>query len=86
MCGEAGGKNGLTPELVKHAGVRFTEHIEVVWADGRVPKEWVDAVIFAIPKQGDLSVCDNWRESVYWMQLISIFPHLTAASADSGRE
>ena len=39
MCGEAGGKNGLTPELVTHAGVRFTEHIEVVWADGRVPKE-----------------------------------------------
>ena len=52
---------GLTPELVKHVGVRFTEHIEVVWDDGRVPKEWVDAAIFAIPKQGDLSVCDNWR-------------------------
>ena len=26
-----------------------------------MPKEWVDAVIVAIPKKGDLSVCDNWR-------------------------
>ena len=34
----------------------------------------MDAAIFAIPKQGDLSVCDNWRESVYWMQLIKYFP------------
>ena len=48
-----------------HVGVGFTEHIQglfkAVWADGRVPKEWVDAVIVAIPKKGDLSVCDNWR-------------------------
>ena len=55
-CGKAGGKNGLTPELVKHMGVRFTENIQglfkAVWADGRVPKEWVDAVIAAIPKRG----------------------------------
>ena len=41
--GRVGGKNGLTPELVKHVGVKFTEHIQglfkAVWADGRVPKQ-----------------------------------------------
>ena len=64
-CGKASGKNGLTPELVKHVGRGFADHIQelfkAVWVEGRVPKEWVDAVIVAIPKKGDLSVCDNWR-------------------------
>ena len=46
-CGKAGAKNGLTPELVKHVGRGFGDHIQelfkAVWVDGRVPKEWVDA-------------------------------------------
>ena len=43
----------------------FGEHVldlfKSVWAEGRVLKDWVDAVIVAIPKKGDLSMCDNWR-------------------------
>ena len=64
-CGKAGGKNGLLPELVKHVGTVFEEKMqelfEEVWKAEEVPKDWVDAVIVAIPKKGDLAVCDNWR-------------------------
>lgn len=64
---KAGGRNELTSELVKHVGVVFGEHVldwfKSVWEEGRVPKVWVDAVIMAIPKKGDLSktMCNNWR-------------------------
>lgn len=64
-CSKADGKNGLPPELVKHVGTVFAEHIQelfkAVWEDGRVPKEWVNAVIVTIPKKGDLSDCDDGR-------------------------
>ena len=47
------------------ASMVFGEHVldlfKSVWGEGCVPKEWVDAVLVAIPKKGDLSVCDNWR-------------------------
>ena len=39
----------------------FSDLFKSVWEEGSVPKEWVDAVLVAIPKKGDLSVCDNWR-------------------------
>ena len=32
-----------------------------VWREGRVPQEWVDAMLVPIPKKGDLSRCDSWR-------------------------
>ena len=51
--------------MVKFIGSAFSEHIqelfETVWAEGRVPSKWVDAVIVPVPKKGDLSLCDNWR-------------------------
>ena len=63
--GKAGGKNGLTPELVKQVGCVFDEHLmelfKEVWKEGKVPQDWADAVLVAIPKKGDLSLCDNWR-------------------------
>ena len=31
-----------------------------VWRDGCVPQTWKDTLIVPIPKNGDLSVCDNW--------------------------
>lgn len=44
-CGKKGGKNGLTPELVKHVGVRFTStyrnYSRQCGLHSRVPKEWV---------------------------------------------
>ena len=35
--------------------------IHTAWTDGKVPKDWVDAILIPIPKKGDLSKCDNWR-------------------------
>ena len=34
--------------------------IQVSVGEGRMPTGWTDAVLVAIPKKGDLSVCDNW--------------------------
>ena len=52
--GKFGGKNNLTPELAKRVGTIHEEYItevsEEVWRAGCLPKEWVDAVIVAIPK------------------------------------
>ena len=65
MNGKCGGKNGLAPELVKRVGAVYQEYVlelfEEVWVSGVVPKAWVDAVIVAIPKKGDLMECNNWR-------------------------
>ena len=35
----------------------FTE----VWQSGIVQRDWVNAVVVAIPKKGDLSQCNNWH-------------------------
>ena len=34
-----------------------------VWMEQRVPQEWRDALLVPIPKTGDLTQCDNGRES-----------------------
>ena len=51
--GKSGGKNGLTPEMVKHVGMVFDEHLMelfwAVWEAGEVPKDWADAVLVSIP-------------------------------------
>ena len=26
-----------------------------------VPQDWPDALLVPVPKQGDLSLCDNWK-------------------------
>ena len=33
-----------------------------VWEERRVPKEWADAILVPIPKKGNLTSCDNWRD------------------------
>ena len=75
---KAGGKNELTPELVKYVGTVFGEYVldlfKTVWEEESIPKEWVDAVLVAIPKKGDLSVCDNWRG----ISLLDVFGKLLA--------
>ena len=62
---KAGGKSGILPELVIHGGPelwgRILKLMEQVWEDGEVVSAWRDAVIFPIPKKGDLRCCDNWR-------------------------
>ena len=63
--GKSGGSNGIPPELIRHMGAVFDEYVldlfREVWRAGKVPQDWVDAVIVVIPKKGDLSLCDNWR-------------------------
>ena len=63
--GKCGGKNGLAPEQVKRVGTVYQEYVlelfEEVWVSGVVAKAWVDVVIVAMPKKGDLKECDNWR-------------------------
>ena len=35
--------------------------MKAVWKDKRVPQEWVDTILFPIPKKGNLHCCDNWQ-------------------------
>ena len=63
---KAGGKNELTPELVKYVGTVFGEYVldlfETVWEEKSVPKEWVDAVLVAIPDWRGISLLDVLRK------------------------
>ena len=35
--------------------------VETSWQERAVPKEWADATIVPIPKNGNLWSCDYWR-------------------------
>lgn len=65
--GKAAGQSGILPEMIKAAICTddFTDIlldlVQSVWKEGKVPKDWVDAVLIPIPKKGDLKNCDNWR-------------------------
>ena len=65
--GKAGGKSDILPEMVRAACCEeeflemLLELIHQAWKEGRVPKDWVDAVLIPIPKKGDHTRCDNWR-------------------------
>ena len=41
---------------------RLLELVLDVWRKCEVPSEWRDAILVPIPKKGDLSKCNNWRE------------------------
>ena len=46
--------------------------VHTVWRERRVPNEWADSVLIPIPKEGDLSSCDNWRGiSLYVVEKVS---------------
>ena len=34
--------------------------VKVVWEERRVPQEWVHTILIPIPKEGNLSNCENW--------------------------
>ena len=63
--GKSGGKSGVLPELILHGGVdlwdRMLEVMQKVWEEGKVVRDWQDAVVVPIPKKGDLKQCDHWR-------------------------
>ena len=62
---KAGVKSGVLPELILHGGVdlwdRMLEVMQKVWEEGKVVRDWQDAVVVPIPKKGDLKQCDHWR-------------------------
>ena len=35
---------------------------QTIWKEKCVPSEWRDALLVPVPKKGDLSCCDNWRD------------------------
>jgi len=64
-CGKAGGKNSVVPEMLKCCSLGLLEQLvelfRTVWKEGNVPQDWKDALVVPIPKNSDLSQCDNWR-------------------------
>ena len=38
----------------------FSRLICSMWEEGKVPKDWADAVLVPIPKKVDLRCCNNW--------------------------
>ena len=62
---KAGGKSGILPELILRGGAelwsRILKLMQQVWEEGRVVREWQDAVVVPVPKKGDVRHCDNWR-------------------------
>ena len=65
--GKAGGNSQILPEMVK-TGCRseavltsLLDLVHTVWEEGKVPRDWSNAVLIPIPKKGNLSYCDNWR-------------------------
>ena len=63
--GTAAGADGITSELLKvlcdESLMLLVMTFQQVWRDGKVPKEWVDAILVPLPKKGDLSDLNNWR-------------------------
>ena len=42
---------------------KMLEVMQKVWEEGKVVRDWQDAVVVQIPKKGDLKQCDHWRGS-----------------------
>ena len=65
--GKAGGNSQILPEMVKVGCGSETvlasllDLVHTVWEEGKVPRDWSNAVLIPIPKKGNLSYCDNWR-------------------------
>ena len=51
--------------MIKSCGPHVIDNIcdlfSTVWREEQAPSEWRDAVLVPIPKNGDLTLCDNWR-------------------------
>ena len=62
--GKAGGNSQILPEMVKvgcGGETALLDLVHTVWEEGKVPRDWSNAVLIPIPKKGNLSYCDNWR-------------------------
>ena len=65
--GKAAGKSGILPEMIKTACCdtyvfrTLLNLVHLIWKEGVVPQEWVDAVLVPISKKRNLKSCDNWK-------------------------
>lgn len=63
--GKSPGASGIVCELVKVGfdilAPYLLDILHSVWMEKRVPQDWCNAVLVAVPKKGDLTICDNWR-------------------------
>ena len=65
--GKAGGSSGALPEMLKSACCDrefpdlLLSLVHQAWKERKVPKEWADTILVPIPKEGDITKCDNWR-------------------------
>jgi len=65
--GKVAGKSGILPEMVRAACCdsdvfrALLAMIHSVWEEGKVPKDWADAIMLLFQKKEILRSCDNWR-------------------------
>ena len=62
-CGKACGEDGITPELLRYAGLdsEILGFINDAFARDSIPEKWKTLIIVPVPKSGDLSKTDNYR-------------------------
>ena len=54
--GKAAGQSGILPEMIRAASYdddflnSLLELVQLVWRDGKVPQDWVDAALVPIPQ------------------------------------
>jgi hypothetical protein len=58
------------PELIAEALLPLFKQI---WEAKEVPNEWREGILIKIPKKGDLTVCKNWRISMFLPTFSKIF-------------
>ena len=62
---KAAGQTSILPEMIRGASYdddflnSLLELVQLVWREGKVPQDWMDAVLVPIPKKGELKICDN---------------------------
>ena len=63
--GKAPGADQLSAEMLKADIERTSQELkyifDLIWRDGRVPKQWTKGLICKLPKKGNLLDCSNWR-------------------------
>ena len=63
---KAAGEDKITAEMLKAADADILEYwlepYNTIWTQEEIPKDWQNGIIIKIPKKGDLSDCNNWRD------------------------
>lgn len=63
--GKAGDSSGVLAEMLKSACCDrvfldlLLSLVHQAWKERKVPKEWADTILMAIPKKEDITKCDN---------------------------